>query len=116
MVHEPRPRHPLRAPSACTNVQNDIPLDIFLDNDAARAVCETGRSKQLKYMNKHRRVQTAFVRDSMLKRDDCNDKGIYRVHTDDNKSDLLKLLRLDPETTLAVVHHDDHEDAEKKGR
>ena len=23
-----------------------------------------------------------------VKKDDCNDKGVYRVHTDDNKSDL----------------------------
>ena len=76
---------------------------VKVDNDASRAIAESGESKKLRYMNKQQRVRQSFVRDSLYERH--HDRQVARVDTLDNKADMLTkdLDRLQHQAALSMA-------------
>ena len=64
-------------------------LEVLIDNKAAEAVAKSGQSRKLKYMAKHRRVRTAFVKHALEKAGKDANRVVQRVESDENTSDLF---------------------------
>lgn len=73
-------------------------LDHKVDNGACRIIMETGASKSLKYMPKHKRISFHFLKEWYSPHAD-NDATAGRVDTSENRSDHLT-KPLDNETFL----------------
>ena len=75
--------------------EDEIELVVMADNEAAQAIAESGKTKKMKYMNKHQRVRQGFVHDTLYVKQEG--RHVERVDTKDNAADWLTkgLDRLD---------------------
>jgi hypothetical protein len=62
-------------------------LEVLIDNKAAEAIAKSGQSRRLKYMAKHHRVRTSFVKFFVENKNGDVHKVVKRVETDKNLAD-----------------------------
>jgi hypothetical protein len=62
-------------------------MEMNVDNSAALAIGNSGVSKQLKYMQKHKKLRIAFVREVFDEKN--KDRVLKKVATDDNLADTM---------------------------
>ena len=67
--------------------KEDARLETFIDNKAAEAIAKSGHSRKLKYMAKHRRVRTSFVKFFLENRNQDVYKVVKRIESDKNLAD-----------------------------
>ena len=66
---------------------DNVMLEVLTDNKAAEAVAKSGSSKKLKYMQKHRRVRTAFVKHFLENRNQDPNQVVRRIESEKNLAD-----------------------------